>query len=360
MKRFYIVLFLLSFIGGLGLLASNSAKKAEATYTPKTYVCHCESKECQTLYIAIPSAIAHVLQHDDDYYGQCKEVKPTPTVEPTPEVTPTIEPTVEPTREPEKKEEGGGMPPVFAGSTTEAKPCLDQAPVKTGANFHIYRNGEDVIAKWFPTEGSKAHIYYVNLNDLADSHALRNVDNDGYEDNLHLLGSKDWRFGLQQVNGCAGGPIVWVDDADTNGWTLFRQFYIWLLTGSQNMEKPRPTINDANWRRVSRTLDFILSYPVKEVVRSEPKPVEAHGGLTFGEYINDKKLDFPQGFTKGWWIGWDYGHICDKDRFTMARYATCPDWTEELVEKECKRVIEQILKFENPELLGQLSIELKI
>lgn len=118
------------------------------------------------------------------------------------------------------------------------------------------------------------------------------------------------------------------------------------------MEKPRPTINDANWRRVSRTLDFILSYPVKEVVRSEPKPVEAHGGLTFGEYINDKKLDFPQGFTKGWWIGWDYGHICDKDRFTMARYATCPDWTEELVEKECKRVIEQILKFENPELLG--------
>ena len=41
------------------------------------------------------------------------------------------------------------------------------------------------------------------------------------------------------------------------------------------MEKPRPTINDANWRRVSRTLDFILSYPVKEVVRREPKTVEA-------------------------------------------------------------------------------------
>ena len=37
----------------------------------------------------------------------------------------------------------------------------------------------------------------------------------------------------------------------------------------------KPTISDANWRRVSRTLDFILSYPVKEVVRREPKPVEA-------------------------------------------------------------------------------------
>ena len=38
------------------------------------------------------------------------------------------------------------------------------------------------------------------------------------------------------------------------------------------MEKEvRPTISEANWRRVSRTLDFILSYPVKEV---QPKPVE--------------------------------------------------------------------------------------
>lgn len=38
------------------------------------------------------------------------------------------------------------------------------------------------------------------------------------------------------------------------------------------MEKEvRPTITDANWQRVSRTLDFILSYPVKE---AKPKPVE--------------------------------------------------------------------------------------
>lgn len=37
----------------------------------------------------------------------------------------------------------------------------------------------------------------------------------------------------------------------------------------------RPTIPEQNWRRVSRTLDFILSYPVKEEVKVEPKPVEA-------------------------------------------------------------------------------------
>lgn len=224
-KNLFIVLFLSGFIAGLVLFSRASVQKTEATFTPKTYVCHCESNECHTLYIAIPSAISHVLQHDDDYYGKCKEVEPTPTpteeVTPTPieEVTPTPEVTPEVTPTPGQ---GGGNPPTFAGSSTEAPQCPDKAPTKTGANFHIYRKGEDVIAKWFPTEGNKAHIYYVNLNDAADSHALRDVENDGYEDNLHLLGSKDWRFGLQQANGCAGGPIVWVDDADTNGWTLFR------------------------------------------------------------------------------------------------------------------------------------------
>ncbi len=155
-----------------------------------------------------------------------EEVTPTPTPSPTPEpecesecepeVTPTPSPTPEPCRE------NCGTPPTFQGSTTNAPQCPDVAPTKIGANFHIYRKGGDAIAKWFATEGSKVHIYYVNINDLSDVHALRDVTNDGYEDNLHLLGNKDWRFGLQQVNGCAAGPIVWVDDGATDGWVLFR------------------------------------------------------------------------------------------------------------------------------------------
>lgn len=36
------------------------------------------------------------------------------------------------------------------------------------------------------------------------------------------------------------------------------------------MEARRPTISEANWRRVSRTLDFILSYPPES--KAEPKP----------------------------------------------------------------------------------------
>lgn len=45
------------------------------------------------------------------------------------------------------------------------------------------------------------------------------------------------------------------------------------------MEKGgRPSISEANWKRVSRTLDFILSYPPAEKVESKPvqklKPVQ--------------------------------------------------------------------------------------
>ncbi len=164
------------------------------------------------------------------------EVTPTPTDEPDceggevysvkqdcpPEVTPTPTEEVTPTPTETPKNDTGGTPPTFAGSSTEAPQCGKVAPTKVGANFHIYRNGEDAVAKWFPTEGNHVNIYYRNLNDSSDVHALRDVDNDGYEDNLHLLGSKDWEFGLQQSNDCAGGPVVWVKDGSTKGWTLFR------------------------------------------------------------------------------------------------------------------------------------------
>lgn len=150
-------------------------------------------------------------------YGRCQPTV-TPTVTPTIEVTPTATPSATPTPE----TGNGGTPPTFAGSSTEAPKCDGKAPTKIGDNFHIYRKGEDVIAKWWPTEGNHVNIYYVNINDESDRHALRDVANDGYEDNLHNLGSKDWRFGLQQADNCAGGPIVWVDDGSTTEWVLFR------------------------------------------------------------------------------------------------------------------------------------------
>lgn len=89
--------------------------------------------------------------------------------------------------------------------------------------------------------------------------------------------------------------------------------------------------------------------------------IEVHGGLTFSEYYNEPKGIFPIGA----WIGWDYLHLGDamymqekdiapKDlkmyREIMkmqARYPlTIPEkrWTGKEVERECKKVINQLLK----------------
>lgn len=42
----------------------------------------------------------------------------------------------------------------------------------------------------------------------------------------------------------------------------------------------------------------------------EKMNIRVHGGLTFSERI--KSLKWDQQFTKGNWIGWDYGHAGDK------------------------------------------------
>lgn len=83
-------------------------------------------------------------------------------------------------------------------------------------------------------------------------------------------------------------------------------------------------------------------------------PIECHFGLTFGELI--KKSDgYPQGFTPGWWVGWDYAHWCDdvytdKMRDLMghdpASGLGAKKWTEEEVEQEVYQVIEQVLNYE--------------
>jgi hypothetical protein len=238
MKRIIIAIIVwMLFIFASVSLLSTRAGATKATFDTIT-ICHHTPGNDVTLTFHTPQAyLGHLgTPHSGQTYdsvGACSqpsvtpsitptiEVTPTPSIEPsvTPEVTPTEEPRVTPTDEPKGN---GGTPPTFAGSSTEAQQCGDTDPTKTGANFHIYRNGQDAIAKWLPTEGNRVHIYYVNIHDASDIHALRDVKNDGYEDNLHLLGSKDWRFGLQQAQGCAAGPIVWVDDGATDQWILFR------------------------------------------------------------------------------------------------------------------------------------------
>src|SRR5262245_10340435 len=56
--------------------------------------------------------------------------------------------------------------------------------------------------------------------------------------------------------------------------------------------------------------------------------LEVHGGLTFAQHI-DKGRGGTQGFTPGFWVGWEYGH----------RGVENP---EDEIEWECRYAIEQL------------------
>lgn len=103
--------------------------------------------------------------------------------------------------------------------------CTDQIP-EAVVNPHVYRNGDSAIVKWYPKEGNRVNIYY-RLNSSSEWQHSVQVDNIGYFE-IHSLGSEDWTFGLQSVNGCSADGIVnasiisEVIDGNSNRWILFR------------------------------------------------------------------------------------------------------------------------------------------
>lgn len=253
MKRTIIVgLFLFSFFIVSAVLASQD---------DKVYWCHCEPNgNCQTLHLPLQALknAGHVSAqgnplHAGDHAGACTNptntptptptvttaptatptVTPTPTVEvtPTPTIiecdgecitpTPTDEPRVTPTptKEPEIGLTGASAPTV---GVDPGPRCENTPPVKTVANFHLYRKGPDAILKWVPTEGDRANVYYKQVNSDVWQYSLRDIQNTGYVE-IHDLGGLDITFAVQQSNGCAGGPLTEpIVDGNTNGWVLFR------------------------------------------------------------------------------------------------------------------------------------------
>lgn len=72
----------------------------------------------------------------------------------------------------------------------------------------------------------------------------------------------------------------------------------------------------------------------------EKMDIDCHGGLTFSRRISSENInEYPQGFSEGYWIGWDYGHFGDRTALFGGE-----GHTYEEVEAECKNVIEQVLK----------------
>jgi len=132
----------------------------------------------------------------------CEEPTPTPTVEPTPtEVPPVVQQSV--------------------NNNPEAPSCTEAIVSKEAINFHIFRKGDQAIAKWWATGGNKATIYYKQVGSPDWQYSLV-VDNTGYAE-INGLGSLDITFALQQHNNCGTGTLTTpVIDGASEGWILFR------------------------------------------------------------------------------------------------------------------------------------------
>jgi len=74
--------------------------------------------------------------------------------------------------------------------------------------------------------------------------------------------------------------------------------------------------------------------------------LDVHGGLTFKETFTGKETpeDNWWGFTKGTWIGWDYGHAGDFIYGDFDFGLGEKRWEYKEVESEIKQAIKQLLK----------------
>lgn len=64
-----------------------------------------------------------------------------------------------------------------------------------------------------------------------------------------------------------------------------------------------------------------------------------HGGFTFSGEDLDKRYRLPE----GWYLGWDYGHRYDFINL-HGRHLNGVKWMVEDIERDCKEVIDEIIK----------------
>ena len=74
-------------------------------------------------------------------------------------------------------------------------------------------------------------------------------------------------------------------------------------------------------------------------------PLDVHGGLTFSVRISETKNLWPQGFTPGAWVGWDYAHYRDYVP-KLDKYFNDPEshlYIDNEVDMDCKDAINQMV-----------------
>lgn len=148
---------------------------------------------------------------------------PEPSVSPTPSPTPTPEPSIEPTPTPTPE------PVVHVDSWSEksgpypAPVCEDGSITIDVMNPLVWRKGDQAIVQYWPTGGSEVNVYYKQVDSPNWQYSLSNQPNNGYVI-INGLGTMDITFAIEQINGCAGGPVnlVPIVDGVSDQWVLFR------------------------------------------------------------------------------------------------------------------------------------------
>jgi len=178
----------------------------EPTPTPELMIVCFDNGEDEPFEREVPKtreAWARVLySYPDSYLGECDVPEPTVTPEPEPE---------------------GWSPSPFVQGT-EPPTCTEKTP-EPAVNFHVYRNGDMAVLKWWNTEGNKVNIYWKENSSSEWQHSLIGVDNTGYRE-IGGLGNADITFGVEQLNDCMPSPLVSfqqvVIDAVSSVWVLWR------------------------------------------------------------------------------------------------------------------------------------------
>ena len=151
--------------------------------------------------------VATLVKKEYDTFTCEEDIKPTPTPTPTPKR--------------EKSKPSG----CTDNCSVPAPTCPATNTTKEPANFHVYRNGNTALLKWWATEGNKVHAYWKLVGSGEWQHSLT-ADNLGYLE-INDLGNRDWTFGLQQVNDCGGGlitagSVLSIVDGPSDHWVLWR------------------------------------------------------------------------------------------------------------------------------------------
>ena len=234
----YIKLFLISLV--IGALIGFTWNRVEAWYDDDDYQEECEEYDWEECIYPTPTSTPVPTNTPVPTVTPTLEPTATPSATPTISPTPTIRPidecdgdceqptaTPTPTLEPEKEATPSAEFPfpqpqngVSSGGFSQ---CQGTAPAYAPANFHVYRNGDQAVARWYyDANVSWRVVVYYGLTGQGDQHSVL-FENKPGSGLIEGLGNRDFDFRAVFTDGCVESKSTSaVIDGNTSGWVLFR------------------------------------------------------------------------------------------------------------------------------------------